>query len=353
MPLEGPLKLKRLERTFSMKRLVLFIRNAITLIAILYLVIAALLFLAAFVVDSGVAGVLRNFLITGLLASPVFLLVMLLIRRWRLALALIVPVLGLILTYAPLFLPRGDFTPPADTTELTVLTFNVQTSTNSLDSLVEVIEEAGADVVALQELSREAAAYFEEELVDRYTYMALHPQENPFQGQGVLSIYPITADTYWINEELEKPLGHMRVELAVGEQMIVLYNTHPTPPFSIEWGFNTDSHSAEIEELLSRVGRETMPVVLVGDFNFSSQFAEYDRIVYDEGYSDVFREAGTIGFGFTYPDTSGMPVPIMRLDYIFHDENFHAREAHVWPRSGVSDHQPPFARLLLLNPGRS
>ena len=337
-----------------MNKVVRFLRNVITLITILYLIVAVVLFLAAFVVDSGVAGVLRNFLITGLLASPIFLFLMLLIRRWRLALALIVPVLGLVLTYAPLFMPRGDVTLPADATEITVLTFNVQTSTEELDSLVGVIKEAGADVVALQELSREAAAYFEEQLADRYAHMALHPQENPFQGQGVLSVYPIEADTFWINEELEKPLGHMRVELAVDEgQTIVVYNTHPTPPFSVEWGLNADSHSAAIEELLSRAGRETMPVLLLGDFNFSSQFAEYNRITVEEGYTDAFHEAGTIGFGFTYPDTTGMPVPIMRLDYIFHDEHFRAQEVRVWPRSGISDHQPPFARLLLLNPDLS
>lgn len=331
-----------------MKKLIRFIRNVITLIAMLYLLAAAGLFLAAFVVDPGVAGVLRNFLITGLLASPALLLLMLLIRRWRLALAMIAPVLGLILLYAPLFLPRGDSAPSANPDELTVMTFNLGAKADELDSLVEIIADAGADVVALQELSQPAAEYLDGELADRYPYMALHPRDNPIQGQGVLSVYPIESDTYWINEELVRPLGHMRVELAISDQVIVLYNTHPTPPFSVEWGLNTDSHTAEIEEVLSRAGSETSPVLLAGDFNFSNQFGEYDRITVDEGYADAFHEAGAVGFGFTYPDTSSLPLPFMRLDYLFRDEGFRTQEVRVWPRSGTADHRPLFARFLLL-----
>ena len=331
-------------------KLVRFIGNVLTLIAILYLVAAAGLFLSALIVDSGLAGVLRNFLITGLLASPLLFLLMLLLRRWRIALAMVPLVVGLILLYAPLFVPRGESGTSANAVDLTVLTFNLGSAVDSLDSLVGIIEEADADVVALQELSVSAADYFEIALADHYPHRALHPQDNPIQGQGVLSIYPIESDTFWINEELEKPLGHMRVELALDEQTVVLYNTHPTPPFSIEWGLNTDSHSADIEELLRRASAETLPVLLAGDFNFSNQFAEYDRILYEEGYTDAFREAGTIGFGFTYPDSGGLPVPFMRLDYLFRDEHFQTREAHVWPRSGISDHQPTFARFVLTDP---
>lgn len=333
-----------------MNKLLRFIRNAFTLIAILYLLTAAALFLTAFMVDPGVAGVLRNFLVTGLLASPIFLVITLLIRRWRIALALVLPVAGLVMIHGRSFLPRADANASGNAAELTVVTFNLGAVATSLDSVVAIIEDSGAEVVALQELSRAAAVYFEEQLAGRYPYRALYPQDNPIQGQGVLSVHPIEEETFWINEELEKPLGHLRVELALDEQTIALYNTHPTPPFSIEWGFNTDSHSAEIEELLSRAGRETVPVLIVGDFNLTDQFREYDRMVLEEGYTDAYREAGSPGFGFTYPDSSGWPLPIMRLDYLFRDANFQTVEAYVLPHSGIADHRPIFARFFLVNP---
>lgn len=333
-----------------MKTIFRFIRNLLTLLAILYLLLAAALFAGAFAVDSGTAGVLRNFLVTGLLAAPILLLLMLLIRRWRVALALAVPAAGLLLVYGTLLIPRAEISAAASAGELTLLTFNVEAVEKSLDTLVAVIEDAGADVVALQELSRAAADYFEAELADRYPYMALHPQTNGFQGQGILSVYPIEADTYWINRELKRPLGHMRVALALGPQTIVLYNTHPTPPFSVEWGLNTDSHSAAIAKVLKRVAAETEPVLMAGDFNFTNQFAEYDRITGEAGFTDTFLEAGPPGLGFTYPDTDRFPLPLMRLDYVFHDANFTAREAYVWSDSGISDHRPILARFSLTRP---
>jgi vancomycin resistance protein VanJ len=341
---------KSLESVFSMSRIFRFIRNAITLIAILYLLTAVGLFLTAFFVDSGVAGVLRNFLVTGLLASPLFLFVMLMLRRWRIALALVLPVAGLVLVHGRSFVPRAGFSAPENAVGLTVLTFNLGAVTTSLDSVVEIVEDSGADVVALQELSRGAAAYLDEQLAERYPYRALYPQDNPIQGQGVLSVYPIEDETFWINEELVKPLAHLRVELALNEQTLALYNTHPTPPFSIEWGLNSDSHSAEIEELLQRADRETVPVLLIGDFNFTDQFKEYDRMTGEEGYTDAFREAGSPGFGFTYPDSSGWPLPIMRLDHLFRDANFQTVETYVLPRSGIADHRPIFAHFVLVNP---
>lgn len=162
-----------------MNKLLRFIRNAFTLIAILYLLTAAALFLTAFMVDPGVAGVLRNFLVTGLLASPIFLVITLLIRRWRIALALVLPVAGLVMIHGRSFLPRADANASGNAAELTVVTFNLGAVATSLDSVVAIIEDSGAEVVALQELSRAAAVYFEEQLAGRYPYRALYPQDNP------------------------------------------------------------------------------------------------------------------------------------------------------------------------------
>src|SRR5690606_31514988 len=114
--------------------------------------------------------------------------------------------------------------------QISILSFNLQGATDSLESLVTVIQEADADIVGVQELSRAAADYFKAVLGEKYPYVAMHSRDNSIQGMGVLSRYPILTDTYWQNDQLDRALGHMRVELDISGAKVVVYNTHPTPP---------------------------------------------------------------------------------------------------------------------------
>ncbi len=94
---------------------------------------------------------------------------------------------------------------------------------------MEIINAANADIVALQELPPAAAAVFEAQLREEYPYQALDPQPD-YAGQGVLSRFPIVADSYWRYQELPGALGHQRVELQIAERRVMLYNVHPMPP---------------------------------------------------------------------------------------------------------------------------
>ena len=135
---------------------------------------------------------------------------------------------------------------------------------------------------------------------------------------------------------------------------VVVYNLHPVQPLV------RDGFAKRAEELtvgLERAALDTEPLILVGDFNMSDQSEDYRRVA--AFYTDTYREVGW-GMGFTFPDFTyaeavpnvlpavSMPVrPLVRLDYIFHDEAFQALEARVLPSSGGSDHRPLFARLAL------
>ncbi len=105
-----------------------------------------------------------------------------------------------------------------------------------------------------------------------------------------------------------------------------------------------------MNEGLSRVDAGGAPVMLLGDFNMTDQFDEYGRIT--QTYVDVYREAGEIGFGFTYPSGRRYPLPpLLRLDYIFRDDHFRGLSARAWPESGSSDHRPVVAALAFLSAG--
>jgi len=267
----------------------------------------------------------------------------LLMRRFRLIIVLIPPLAAFLLSYGVFFTPRSASAAP-DAPQIHVLTYNLKSQTENLDSAIAVIREVNADVVALQELSEEASAILAETFVDSYPYQALHPQPGePIPGLGFFSRLPITSDEYW-----RIYFGQQRVTLALGERDIAFYNAHAVFPFGPN-GFKF--RHEEFSDILGRATLETLPTIIAGDLNMTDQAADYWRILSE--FHDAQREVGW-GMGFTFPDyemvnpaLSFVP-PLARIDYVFHGDDFQALETHVWPSSGGSDHRPLYARLALV-----
>jgi endonuclease/exonuclease/phosphatase (EEP) superfamily protein YafD len=236
---------------------------------------------------------------------------------------------------------------PSGAPTLSILSFNIQAPRQGFEGLVEVIRQADADIVAVQELSAAAGAYFRLHLRDVYPYQAAYTGAHPNSGQGILSRYPLANEDYWPDAERKTPLGHLRAEVNVDGRRFVLYNLHPVPPFSMVDQAAFHAHSLAMQDLLTVIDQETGPVLLAGDFNMTNQFREYGWV--RKRFRDALRVAGRPGLGFTYPvSPKGFPPPLIRLDYIFYNGSFRALDAHRWPSSGGSDHLPMWARLELL-----
>ena len=100
------------------------------------------------------------------------------------------------------------------------------------------------------------------------------------------------------------------------------------------------------------------PVLALGDANTTDLSAAYHNVTGTLG--DAWREAG-FGFGHTFPGAqndfssrpaiAGWDVPqwMVRIDYVFHSQEFAAIEAHTAQPDGVSDHRGVVARLVYLN----
>lgn len=293
----------------------------------------------------------------GLWTAPLVLLVALLFRRWRVSVLLFPAVLAFALYY-------GDYywspSAPDDPDAITVLSFNVLRDDGGYEAVAQIIRQADADIVGIQELGMNLAAHLERELADLYPYQALHPQDPHFRGQGVFSRYPITEDAYWqfgdlprmAFTELVRSHGHQRVVLDVNGQAVVVYNVHPWPPLEWEGALNfriepaaDEGHQLTVRRLIDRATNETLPTLLLGDFNMSDQFIEYDLMT--QHFRDSQREAGRSP-GYTYPAGGIGPFPaLIRLDYIFHSSHFRAVEARTLAESARSDHFPVWAALTL------
>lgn len=296
-----------------------------------------------------------------LLWMPALILLPLLLvfRQWRIALMLVLPALAFIGTYGGQFLPKSVQI-PVNVKRFTIYTHNVLANNRTPASPLDGIRDADADIVTLQEVSPEFAEMLEE--LD-YPYMAIHPGEGrDTMGQAIVSRYPILEDDYWHYDWLKLPLAHQRAVLDIEGQQVVVYNVHPTHPGMSDGFYNPRARRREIEDVLSRIAQETLPVVMIGDFNMSDLNEEYGIIT--ATLTDTFRETAN-GMGFTFPDLSSASVqestriapdflpehppipPLLRLDYAFHSKGILGVQAIVWQSAHGSDHRPLFVELAL------
>lgn len=314
----------------------------VALIEVYGLIVSGMLLLRALVGESvGLVGLFTSFLHVLILPSLILLPLIIALRfRWT-AMLLVAPVILTFVTYAPYFVPRAANVSAA-TTQVQLLSFNINGRNRRIDDVLKVIEQSKADMVAIQELSPWMAEAFAMQLQDVYPHQALHPRDD-LSGQGILSRYPITQDEYWqIN------LGHQRVQIDYPGTTITLFNTHPIHPLR-GTRYDGDSRAEEVTDILNRAAGESGRLLIIGDFNMTEFTEDYARIV--RRYTDTYREVGW-GLGFTFPHFGNafglvfMP-PLARIDYVFHSRDFQAIEAHVGMDAAGSDHFPLFASLAL------
>ncbi len=303
----------------------------------------------------------------------VLLPLMLLLRQWQFALTLLLPVVMFVSHYGMRFIPQQPPTLADSSISLTLQTYNLLGNNRTPELIPQVITDISADVVALQEVSVDFADRLHS--LEQYPYQAIHsqfdheteydPKQRETMGQGILSRYPILEDDYWIYDFLPIPLAHQRVVIDVEGTQVVLYNVHPTHPgMTGDAFFSTQLRRMEIQNLISRVQAETLPVIMLGDFNLSDLNIEYEMLT--DVLTDSYRSVGR-GMGFTFPElreaNAGDSIGILpeifsdirliplflRLDYVFHSEEFTALSAYIHHTSGGSDHRPLVVTLALHN----
>jgi endonuclease/exonuclease/phosphatase (EEP) superfamily protein YafD len=238
------------------------------------------------------------------------------------------------------------FTP--DRAGFSLLTFNLQGRAVKSDRLIALMREQRADIVCLQELTASAASAVSCSFRDEYPFREVFTQGETIHGCAIYSRFPLRGAEYLAGEH-----GHWRVLVdglrSDGE--VAVYSVHPSPPggFRNRRGFAPLYRSRELDVILARAERESVPVILAGDFNFTELSDDYRRM--RQRFRDVFADAGT-GFGLTHPDL-GMLHPrlggtwfgLTRLDYIFVSEGVEAVSIRVLPEACGSDHRPVIAKL--------
>lgn len=215
--------------------------------------------------------------------------------------------------------------------DLTVVSHNVSGENSDPKRIARALAASGADVLALEELSRGSKATYERELASRYPYFAVQ------EGIGLWSRYPLTAVepvaimpwTRAVHATVDTPKGPVALYAAHLASVRVLSGS----------GFATARRNESAVKLADAVRKEPLPrVVVAGDFNGSTDDTTLTSLT---GLLRSAQEEAGDGFGFTWPAS----FPVVRIDQIL-VKGVTPVSSWTLPDTG-SDHLPVAASLRL------
>lgn len=256
----------------------------------------------------------------------------------------------------PYFVPKAAALPTGQV--LRVMTFNIWAQNPDTSDIERYIRQVNPDIVALQESTAKYAQEGIATLRGQYPYQA---NIGYMWGNLILSRYPILSEEKIPQASQRTYSDQQRITVKVGDQTIALYNIHLSYPLlgrtriqSPLWFIESASRyddkprNEQLQMLLKRLESETLPMIVMGDFNMSDQSPTYQTIA--ARLNDSWKEQGW-GLGASWPNArkAGLPAfvpPLIRIDYIWHSNAFRVVEIKQGIALG-SDHIPLIATLEL------
>lgn len=277
------------------------------------------------------------------------LLISLLMRAQRLiGVYLLVCLVGALWIGPPLLAPFLN--PPAaeaDATTIDIISFNIAPNNPTLDAAADWVLAFEPDILALQDIPLD-----NDTLYGRFSAAYPYHDRQNIQGGGMFfSQYPILESS--AVDLTGRPMN--RYLLDINGNTIALYNVHLVLPLNdnedlwLPLRYDDQNRNQQVRELLEIVEAETVPVILVGDFNLTEWSPMYHRVAGQ--LTDAYR-ASSWGTGATWPvgDNNAMlqgAYPrLLRLDYVWYSDPLIATSATVGAPLG-SDHLPLLVELSL------
>lgn len=243
-------------------------------------------------------------------------------RSGPLAIALVAPgVLGVVALGGD-WLSWSGVPPIGSAQTVRLVSWNLEAGSRPGTDYLGPLLDQDADIVALQELTPEAAAAIDGDaaIQQRWPYRLLMPEATVW-GMGVLSRTPLSdpipsADP--VTLQVSTDVG--------GGRVVHLVNAHPerspidrVGPLNTPVGVQTAKRDARLDAIRRSIQRlldAGAKVVAIGDFNVAPTEAGYRRIA--DGLLDVHAVVGG-GPGWTWrPDSAEWTrAGLLRIDYTF------------------------------------
>ena len=216
--------------------------------------------------------------------------------------------------------------------DLTVLTHNVNAANPDPDGTARDVVEAGADVVALEELATTEAPRYARDLAAAYPYHSVQGTVGLWSRYPMSGVQPVDIKMGWTRA--------MRATLSTPHGAVAVYVAHlPSVRVKFDAGFTAGQRDSAADALGQAIAAEPVhSVVLLGDLNGTMN----DRAL--ASVTSQMRStqgAAGNGMGFSWPAA----FPMARIDQIM-VKGIAPRSSWTLPQTG-SDHLPIEARLQL------
>jgi endonuclease/exonuclease/phosphatase (EEP) superfamily protein YafD len=225
-----------------------------------------------------------------------------------------------------------------DGTPVRVVTANLMIGQADITTLMGIVRQHDADVLAVQELTPAAAARLETAgLSTLLPYHSLHPMPGP-GGSAVYSRYPL-RDT----GVRRMPAGHLQAfgtVLVPGSRPLLVESAHPCAPS----GARGTGRWAREMALQPRATPAGPMRILLGDFNSTLDHERLRQLV-GSGYTDAAEAAGA-GLQPTWFGLISRFVPPIVIDHVLVDRRIGVGAVAVQPLPG-SDHRAVYAALTV------
>jgi endonuclease/exonuclease/phosphatase family metal-dependent hydrolase len=255
---------------------------------------------------------------------------------------------GLVLAFLLLLVPLGIWlvtgrepqSIQATGEPIGVMTYNIHSGFNAagrqdLEAIARVIEDSGAQVVGLQEVSRmrlmdggaDMPVWLSRRLDMPYLFKGT---EEPNWGNAILSRYPILESGWGDLPRAGKLIGRgylwAKIDVGGSEPLLVIVtHLHHLVP-------DTQARQEQVPVLLEFWNDSNFSVIL-GDLNAEPGSAEMEMFA-DAGMLDVWSVRGE-GPGSTFSSTD----PVKRIDWIWQTPDLNALNVEVI-QTQASDHMP-------------
>jgi len=250
--------------------------------------------------------------------------------RWPLVVAATLIVFS-VLRYGPTLVSLPA--PAVSGDSLAVVTWNILADGSGTPRLLGGLARVEADLVGIEELHNAGATAIESDqtLTERYPHRVLRPDWSVL-GIGLLSRHAIVEHETWTDPPLMRA-----VVQPDGRQPLTVFVGHPLPARIhmlaglVPVGLDATVRDEKIQFIRTLVERDLaagQSVLVIGDFNVTSREPAYATLA--AGLRDAHLEAG-LGPGFTWrpPRLAGVPMGLLRIDYILASADFRVSSAHA------------------------
>ncbi|HEU5144712.1 MAG TPA: endonuclease/exonuclease/phosphatase family protein [Dermatophilaceae bacterium] len=227
------------------------------------------------------------------------------LRRWRvLAATAGVLAVSLFLAVPPYFSSAS----PKATTELTVMTANLQEGRADAAQVMDAVRAHAVDVIVLVEVTPEAVESLRKEGLDeQFSASAGEARADSIHGTLVYSRFPIEAATGDVIDTAASL--QPEVTLTVDGRRVNLKAVHAPAPLAGE----VDRWREGLRSLARWEDGRNGPVLLVGDFNADSGHPGFRALT--RNLSDSHRAAG-LGWVRTWPFAGHRMPPYVQLGHL-------------------------------------